>query len=128
MALIGTLRDKMGILLVTFIFVALAAFILGELLTNNSVLFNQNEAGVINGHSVSYEELQGAIEERKTNYILNFNREPGEREMSTLRQQAWDLLIARYAIVPQYEKVGIAVTDNELVDMISGTNIDPSIR
>ena len=128
MALIGTLRDRMGIVLVVFIFVALAAFILGELLTNNSVLFNQNEVGEINGHSISYEEFQSAVEERRANYILNFNREPGEREMTTLRQQAWDLLVARYAIVPQYEKVGIEVTDTEVVDMISGTNIDPNIR
>lgn len=128
MALIGTLRDKMGIVLVIFIFVALAAFILGELLTNNSVLFNTNEVAEINGHSISYEEFQSVIEERRANYILNFNRQPGEREMTTLRQQAWELLIARYAIVPQYEKVGIEVTDAEVVDMISGTNIDPSIR
>lgn len=128
MALIGTLRDKMGIVLVIFIFVALAAFILGELLTNNSVLFNQNEVGEINGHSISIEEFQSTVEERRANYILNFNREPGDREMISLRQQAWDLLIARHAIVPEYEKVGIQVTDNELIDMISGTNIDPSIR
>ena len=128
MALIGTLRDKMGILLVVFIFVALAAFILGELLTNNSVLFNQNEVGEIAGHSISIEEFQSAVEERRANYILNFNREPGDREMTTLRQQAWDLLIARHAIVPEYEKVGIEVTDNEVIDMISGTNIDPSIQ
>ena len=128
MALIGTLRDKMGILLVIFIFVALAAFILGELLTNNSVLFNQNEVGEINGNSISLEEFQSTVEERRANYILNFNREPGDREMTSLRQQAWDLLIARHAIVPEYEKVGIEVTDNEVIDMISGTNIDPSIR
>ncbi|MEX2234000.1 MAG: peptidylprolyl isomerase [Cyclobacteriaceae bacterium] len=128
MALIGTLRDKLGIVLVIFIFVALFAFILGELLTNNSVLFNQNEVGEIDGNSISIEEFQSAVEERRANYILNFNREPGDREMTTLRQQAWDLLIARYAIVPQYEKVGIQVTDNEVIDMISGTNIDPNIR
>ena len=128
MALIGTLRDKMGILLVVFIFVALFAFILGELLTNNSVLFNQNEVGEINGHSISIEEFQAAVEERRANYVLNFNREPGDREMTSLRQQAWDLLIARFAIVPEYEKVGIQVTDNEVVDMISGANIDPNIR
>jgi peptidyl-prolyl cis-trans isomerase D len=128
MALIGTLRDKMGILLVIFIFVALFAFILGELLTNNSVLFNQNEVGEINGHSISIEEYQAAVEERRANYILNFNREPGEREMTTLRQQAWELLIARHAIVPEYEKVGVEVSDNEVIDMISGTNIDPNIR
>lgn len=128
MALIGTLRDRLGIVLVIFIFVALAAFILGELLTNNSVMFNRNEVGEINGHTISYEEFQSVVEERRANYVLNFNREPGDREMTSLRQQAWELLIARYAIAPQYEKVGIAVTDNEVVDMISGTNIDPNIR
>ena len=128
MALIGTLRDKMGVLLVIFIFVALAAFILGELLTNNSVLFNQNELGEINGHSISVEEFQAAVEERRTNYILNTQREPGDREMTSIRQQAWDLLIARHAVEPQYEKVGIAVTEEEVLDMISGTNIDPTIR
>ena len=48
--------------------------------------------------------------------------------MTTLRQQAWDLLVARYAIVPEYEEVGIKVTDTEVVDMISGSNIDPNIR
>jgi peptidyl-prolyl cis-trans isomerase D len=128
MALIGTLRDKMGIFLVGFIFIALAAFIFDALLTNNSVLFNQNEVGEIDGNSISVSEYQAAVEERRANYILNFNREPGDREMTTLRQQAWDLLIARYAIVPQYEKVGIRVTDTEVIDMISGTNIDPNIR
>lgn len=128
MALIGTLRDKMGIVLVVFIFFALAAFILGDIFSNNSVLFNQNELGEINGHSISVEEFQSVVEERRANYILNFNREPGEREMTTLRQQAWDLLIARHAIEPEFEKVGIEVTDAEVVDMISGTNIDPNIR
>lgn len=128
MALIGTLRDKMGVVLVIFIFVALAAFILGELLTNNSVIFNQNEVGEINGHSISIQEFQGVVEERRANYILNFQREPGEREMMTLRQQAWELLIARYAIAPEYEKVGVKVTEEEVVDMISGNNVDPNIR
>lgn len=128
MALIGTLRDRMGIVLVVFIFFALAAFILGDIFSNNSVLFNQNELGEINGQSISIEEFQSVVEERRANYVLNFNREPGEREMTTLRQQAWDLLIARHAIVPQYEKVGVKVTDAEVVDMISGTNIDPNIR
>ncbi len=111
-----------------FIFVALLAFILGALLENNTVLFNQNEVGEVGGHSISVEEFQSAVEERRSNYILNFNREPGDREMTTLRQQAWDLLIARHAIVPQYEKVGIQVTDSEVIDMISGTNIDDNIK
>lgn len=118
----------MGIVLVAFIFIALVVFILEELLGNKSALFNKNEIGEINGNSISVKEFQSAVEERRANYIMNFNRQPGEREMTTLRQQAWELLISRYAIAPQYEKVGIEVTDDEVVDMISGTNIDPNIK
>lgn len=128
MALIGTLRDRMGIVLVAFIFLALVVFILEELLGNKSVLFNQNKIGEINGNSISVKEFQSAVEERRANYILNFNRQPGEREMNTLRQQAWELLIARYAITPQYDKVGVQVGDEEVIDMISGSNIDPNIK
>ena len=72
MALIGTLRDKMGILLVIFIFVALAAFILGELLTNNSVLFNQNEIGEINGNTIMippFTFIVQATEENRINTV-----------------------------------------------------------
>ena len=42
MALIGTLRNKMGTWVVVFVFVAIAAFILGDLLGNNSFFFNNN--------------------------------------------------------------------------------------
>jgi len=127
MALIGTLREKLGAVLVGFIFVSLLAFILGDITANNSVLFNDNSVGEINGHEVSLEEFQAAVDERRANYVLNFGREPGEREMTALRQQAWDLLIARHAIQPEFAEVGVKVTDEELVDMISGNNIDPNI-
>jgi peptidyl-prolyl cis-trans isomerase D len=48
--------------------------------------------------------------------------------MIGLRQQAWDLLIARYAVEPEFSKVGVVVTDDEIVDMINGTNINPTIQ
>src|SRR5690606_8017923 len=115
MALIGTLRERLGAVLVGFIFVSLLAFILGDITANNSVLFNDNKVGEINGHDVKLEEFQAAVEERRANYVLNFGRQPGEREMIAIRQQAWDLLVARHAIQPQFEKVAVTVSDEELV-------------
>lgn len=128
MALIGTLRSKMGTWVVVFVFVAIAAFILGDLLGNNSFFFNDNEVGEIAGTSISLEEYQQAVQEREANYILNFGRKPSDREMTTLRQQAWDLLILRYAIQKQYNKVGIEVTSDEVEDMIWGKNVDQNLR
>lgn len=128
MAFIGRLREKMGAWVAVFVFVAIGLFILGDLFSSNSMLFNRNDVGEIAGHTISLEEFQQAVKEREASYILNFNRQPGEREMITLRQQAWEMLILKYAIQPQYEKVGLQVTDDEVVDMITGKNVDEAIR
>ncbi|MDL5045965.1 SurA N-terminal domain-containing protein [Oscillatoria amoena NRMC-F 0135] len=128
MAFIGKLRDRMGTWVVVFVFVAISAFILGDLLGNNSVLFNSNNVGEIAGHTISLDEFQQAVREREASYILNFNRQPGDREMITLRQQAWEMLILRYAIQKEYAKVGVSVSDEEVVDMITGKNVDESIK
>jgi len=130
MALIGTLRNKMGTWVVVFVFVAIAAFILGDLFSGNSSILNwgRNQVGEIGGREISFEEYQSVIREREANYFLQFNREAGEREMPTIRQQAWDLLIARHAIQTQYAKVGVEVTDDEVWDMIQGKNVDENVK
>ncbi|HOX81420.1 MAG TPA: SurA N-terminal domain-containing protein [Chryseolinea sp.] len=129
MAFIGSLRNKMGTWVVVFVFVAIAAFTLGDIFSGNSSILNwgKNSVGEIAGKEISYDEFQSVLQERENNYILNFGREPGDREKTGLRQQAWDLLIARHAIESQYEKVGVEVNDDEVVDMISGKNIDPGV-
>lgn len=130
MALIGTLRNKMGTWVVVFVFVAIAAFILGDLFSGNSSILNwgQKSVGEIGGREISIDEFQSAIREREANYSLQFGRQPGDREMPALRQQAWDLLIARHAIQAQFPKVGVAVTDDEVWDMVQGKNVDESVR
>jgi peptidyl-prolyl cis-trans isomerase D len=128
MALIGTLRNKMGTWVVIFVFVAIVAFILNDLLGSKSVLFNTNDVGKIAGSSISLEEYQSVVQEREANYMLNFGRKPGDREMTTLRQQAWELLIARHAIENEYKKVGVAVTAAEVEDMIWGKNVDANLK
>ena len=130
MALIGTLRNKMGTWVVVFVFVAISAFILGDLFSGNSSILNwgRNSVGEIAGKEISIEEFQSVIREREANYFLQFGREPGERELPSIRQQAWDLLIARHAIQTEYAKVGIEVTDDEVWDMIQGKNVDENVK
>ncbi len=130
MALIGTLRNKMGTWVVVFVFVAIAAFILGDIFSGNSSILNwgRNSVGEIGDRDISYEEFQSVIREREANYFLQLGREPGEREMPAVRQQAWDLLISRYAIQPEFAKIGLVVTDDEIWDMIQGKNIDESVK
>lgn len=129
MALIGNLRNKMGTWVVVFVFVAIASFTLNDLLGNNSFLFGDDrEIGEIGGHSISLEEYNQVVQERESNYILNFGRQPTDKEMPTLRQQAWELLILRHAIEKEYDKVGVDVTIDEQEDMVYGKNVDENIK
>lgn len=89
---------------------------------------DDREIGEIAGHSVSLEEYNNEIRERENSYIMNFGRQPGERERITLQAQAWEVLISKYAIRPQYEKVGVKVDINELEDMVMGKNVDEGIK
>lgn len=128
MAFIGTLRNKMGTWVVFIVFLAIATFVLQDIFSNNSVLFNDDSVGEIAGHTVTLNEYQQAVREREANYIMYFNRQPGDAEMPTLREQAWEMLILRHAIEPQFEKLGVTVTDDEMVDMITGKNINEGIK
>ncbi|MDD1443225.1 SurA N-terminal domain-containing protein [Dolichospermum sp. ST_sed3] len=115
---------------VGFVAVAIAAFVLNDLFGNGprSIIGNENTVGKIAGSTITLEEYQAAIQERENNYILNFGRQPGEKERPSLQQQAWDLLISQKAIKPEYEKLGVKVTTEEIWDMIQGKNIDENVK
>lgn len=130
MALIGTLRNKMTKWVVGFVAVAIASFVLNDLFGNGprSIFGNEQTVGEIAGSTIRLEEYQAAVQERENNYILNFSRQPGERERPLLQQQAWELLIAEKAVKPQYEKLGVKVTTDEIWDMIQGKNVDENVK
>ncbi|MEM6360809.1 MAG: peptidylprolyl isomerase [Bacteroidota bacterium] len=129
MALINTLRNKMGKVIVAVVAVAILSFVLADLLGPSSTLFgNDTNVGEIAGQSISLKEFQNEVQQRENNYILNFNRTATEREKPTLRQQAWDFLITKYAFTKEYEKLGVQVHEDEMWDMMQGKNISPGIK
>lgn len=131
MALIGTLREKMTKWVVGFVAIAILSFILNDLFGNGPrSVFNTKDDDVaeIAGTSVSREEYQAIVQERENNYIMSFGRQPGEKERPTLQGQAWELLTVKHAIKPQFEKVGVTVTTEEIWDMVQGKNVDENLK
>ncbi len=129
MALINTLREKAGKVLVIAVGLAIVSFILADLLGSNSVLFGgqSNEVGEIAGTTITYQDFQQRIEDMKNNYALNTGRNPSEAEMTSIRQQAWELLIVDIAFEEQYKELGLTVSDEEKIDMVQGNNIHPDL-
>jgi peptidyl-prolyl cis-trans isomerase D len=129
MAMMNTLREKMGKIVLIAIAFAMFAFIAGDFFGPNSFLFGQdNNVGEIAGKDITYEIYQNAIEEAKTNYTLQYQRQVTETEMPSIRQQAWDRMIAEVAFTSEMDKVGVQVSADEVWDMVQGENIDPTVQ
>ena len=130
MALINTIREKSGVA-VGAVAVGMLLFIVGgDLIGGRNRLFNRNTnvVGVVNGEKIELPEFNTALEQAKQNFANQQGRQPDEQTMGYLRDQVWNQLLYRHAYQPELDKLGLRVSDEELVDMVQGDNISPAIK
>ena len=131
MALMNTLRNKMGKLVVAAISISILSFVLTDLLGGKNSIFlkgNDKNIGEIAGESVDINEYQKLVETMKNNYQNNFGRSPGETELRSIRDQAWQYMIVEKAFTKVYDDAGVEVGTEELFDMVQGKNISPDVQ
>jgi peptidyl-prolyl cis-trans isomerase D len=129
MALINKIREKSGVA-VTVIAISLILFMVGgDLLGPNSILGgNSNQVvGEIAGKEINIKDFQSRVDGFRQNYEAQSGRSLNENELASLRDQAWNQFIVDIAYKKQFDKLGLSVTDEELVDMVQGNHISPSI-
>ncbi|MDE5944003.1 MAG: SurA N-terminal domain-containing protein [Rikenella sp.] len=130
MVTLNTLRNKGGVLLAIVIGLALLAFVLGDMITSGNTLMNSSKmnVGTIDGEKVSTQEYAQAIDELTEVQRITTGREGTTEEQSEMiRMQAWDLMIRNKALKPALTEVGLTVSEDEMVDLISGAEPSPII-
>lgn len=130
MALIKQIRQRTG-LAIGVIAGGLILFLLGgDLLSPNSTLLNSNQniVGEIAGEEITLEEFSLKVEEYKAAFQQRTGRIPAEAELVSVREQAWQALIVERVFQEEYEKLGLTISSQELIDMVQGKNIVPELR
>jgi len=130
MALINTIREKSGVA-VGAVAVGMLLFIVGgDLIGGKNRLFGRdgNVVGEVNGSKIELPEFTAALEQAKQNFTNQQGRPPDEQATGYLRDQTWNQLLYRRAFQPEIEKLGLAVGDEEMVDMVQGDNPNPAIK
>jgi len=130
MALINKIREKSGFA-VGIIALALVSFmVLGDLLGPNSRLLggNNNVVGEIAGEKVTIQDFEVALQGVKQNYAAQTGRQPTEEELVSLREQTWGQLILKIAYKKEFDRLGIATSEEEVWDMVQGNNVHPVIK
>jgi len=124
MALIGDIRKHSG-LLVIIIGVALAAFVLGDLLSNRSPQGGRgnNILAEINGEKILATDFNQRVEENLEAQKLNTGKENlTSDEEFQIRQQTWDQVVNETLLAEEVSKLGLTVSTEELDDQIRGKN------
>ena len=125
MAIINTLREKMGRLLVVIVGLSILAFVLTDVLSQNSSLFGgSRDVGEIDGESISQEDFANLVENLRRNYGIT-NSDPAM--MQFIRQQAWDYLVNDIAFSKKLNELGLEIGAAERVDMVQGKNLSPTM-
>jgi peptidyl-prolyl cis-trans isomerase D len=131
MATLQNLRNKAGILLAAVIFIALAAFILGDLLQSGSSLMRGNQMRIaqIDGESVDYVEFQARFDEIANVYKSNNQTNSlDEKAYQQILTQTWETTLQEKIMGKIYDDLGIDVTPEEMFDMVQGNNLHPIIQ
>ena len=131
MATLQNIRNRAGVLVAIIIGLALLAFILGDLLRAGSSILQSSkmDIGDIDGNSINYNEFQQKVEQTADVYKMNSgNTQISDQTWSKIREQVWQSTIRENIMTPIYEKEGIAVSPEELFDMVQGNNIHPIVR
>jgi len=130
MALITKIREKSGIAAAA-IAISLVLFLVGaDIFQGKSSLFGSSsqEVGEIAGESIMIQDFQKKVEEATANYTAQTGKGPSEQEAASIRDQVWNQFILDIAYKKEFDALGLKVSEEELIDMVQGNYIHPSVR
>ena len=130
MATLQKIRNRAG-LLIAVIGVALLAFILGDLLTSGNTFFRklQDKAFVVDGSIVSTGEYFDRVTEwEEFQKMISGESSLDEATTSQVRDIVYQQMVKERLLDVQAEKLGLAVSKQELNDLVHGESISPLLQ
>lgn len=130
MATLQRIRNHSALLLI-IVGVAMASFIVGDLLTSSSSILQSSRDKVVtvNGKKVTYEEFEMArnsmAELQKTLFGQSDNTSEASQRIS---QQVYNDFVTSMLMAEVSEGTGLSVTDAEFNELIQGDHISPLLR
>ncbi|MDR1517049.1 MAG: SurA N-terminal domain-containing protein [Dysgonamonadaceae bacterium] len=130
MATLQKIRNKGGIL-VAIIGIALLAFILGDLLTSGTTIFNKvrDKAFVANGEIISTQDYFSRVSEWEEFQKTVSNRSSlDESATMQIREMVYEQMVREILLGDQAKKLGLTISKEELNDLVYGENISPLLQ
>ena len=130
MAVLETIRVKLGIFITVLIAVALLSFIIdpSTLQSVSSSMSSKYDVGEIDGKAISYTDFQADVDRFTTiNEIMTGSSVSNEETQISIRNAAWQSLIDKHLFIRYAKAAVINGGEEEIVDILSGVIDSPVI-
>lgn len=122
MATLQRIRNH-GLFLLIIVGLAMLAFILGDALNSGSSFMNKSREyiGEIEGQKIHYTEYESAVEQLTEVYKIESGRSDFDEDMhAQIRNQVWQMMVAKYTLQDQAKQIGMDITSDELYELCAG--------
>ena len=131
MATLQKIRDRFGIIVAALIGLSLLSFIIFTGTGSNSIFSNKNkqfEVARVAGKSISIMDYNRRVSNLTEIYKISGNNNMDEATSKKVREQVWEDMIRENILTPEYKKLGLDVSPDELFDLVQGDNPHPFVR
>jgi parvulin-like peptidyl-prolyl isomerase len=84
--------------------------------------------GSINGREITYREFSDLLRDYTENQKARTGNDLDERQLKQARDQVWQSLVNRELVDEEIRRIGITVSDDELVEWVRGENPPEDLR
>lgn len=126
MAALQRIRQH-SVALLVIVGLAMVAFIVGDLINSSSsiVQSSRDKVVTINGDKVTYEQYEASRQRKQDFFKAMQGQELDNQASQQLNNQVYNEYITKTLVSEACEKLGIAVTKDEINDLVQGQNMSP---
>jgi peptidyl-prolyl cis-trans isomerase D len=126
MSTLQFLRERAGVLVAGVIGVSLLLFVVSDFFGGGrGQRMKQKkyyEIGQISGEYISYQDFELRFQNLQEIYKLSGRTKIDEATTESMREQIWQQMIRESILDPQYKKLGIGVSTEEVDELVLGNN------
>ncbi len=84
--------------------------------------------GYIDGEGIAYRDFSDIVQQNIDNQRAQAGIEPEEFQVKLIRDQVWNNLVTERLFDAEVKRLGLSVTDQEIIDAVRGDNPPPFLR
>ena len=130
MGIMTFLRNRAGFILVGAIGFAIVAFLVGDAISAGKPFWegSQQEVGSIDGEEIMIKDFSPKVEQSLSQLKQQYGGGDNAQMQAMAVDNVWNGELANILLTKEYNRLGLAVSSDELFDLLQGNNPSPLIQ